>query len=159
MTVRDKDSFFIWGYRLSSGSLSKGSLYNAATFFVYANDSLWQKLCFEHGDHGEHHIVSVRTIGTSDDNNYDVVDSAKSVYFKNSSFLHRHFSVVSHFLCKGVFAMLLDIMDAGRSVAVEQDGKQLSDKVVVNLAFLHILVTFGACVKAFPLAALPYLAP
>ena len=55
--------------------------------------------------------------------------------------------------------MFLDIMDTGQPVAVEQDGKQFSDKVVVNLAFLHILVTFGTCVKALLLAALPYLAP
>ena len=101
------------------GSLSEGGLYNAVTFFVYANDSLWQKLCFEHGDHGEHRIVSVRTIGTSDDNNYDEVDSAKSVNFKNSSFLHRHLFACCHLLGKGVLAVFTDIIDAGRSVTIE----------------------------------------
>ena len=55
--------------------------------------------------------------------------------------------------------MLPDIMDAGRPVAVEQECKQLSDNVVVNPAFLHILVTFSACVKTFLYAAFPYLAP
>ena len=74
-------------------------------------------------------------------------------------FLHSHLTVVSHCLCKGVLTVFLDKMDAGRPVTVEQKGKQLSDKVVVNLAFLHILVTFGTCVKAFLQTALPYLAP
>ena len=74
-------------------------------------------------------------------------------------FLHSHLTVVSHCLCKGVLTVFLDKMDAGRPVTVEQKGKQLSDKVVVNLAFLHILVTFSACVKTFLHAAFPYLAP
>ena len=68
------------------------------SFFVYANDTLWQKLCFEQGDHGEHRIVSVRTVGTSDDNNHDVIDSAKSVYFKISSDTQ---SIASYFSLDG----------------------------------------------------------
>ena len=59
-------------------------LYNAADLFVYVNDTLWQKLAFEQDEYGNHRIVSVRTQGTSDDNNHDKID-AKSVYMKISS--------------------------------------------------------------------------
>ena len=55
--------------------------------------------------------------------------------------------------------MLADIVDAGSSVAIEQESKNLADKVIVNLAFLNILVTLGASVKAFFLATLSDLAP
>lgn len=59
-------------------------LYNAADLFVYVNDTLWQKLAFEQDEYGNHRIVSVRTQGTSDDNNHDKID-APSVYMKISS--------------------------------------------------------------------------
>ena len=55
--------------------------------------------------------------------------------------------------------MLANIVDAGGSVAIEQESKNLADKVIVNLAFLNILVTLGASVKAFFLATLSDLAP
>ena len=56
-------------------------------FFVYVNDTLWQKLAFEQDEYGNHRIVTVRTQGTSDDNNHDKID-AKSVYMKISSDTH-----------------------------------------------------------------------
>ncbi len=59
-------------------------LYNAADLFVYSNDSLWQKLSFEQDEYGNHRVVSVRTQGTSDDNNHDKLD-VKAVYLKISS--------------------------------------------------------------------------
>ncbi len=62
-------------------------LYNAADLLVYANDSLWQKLCFEQDEYGMHRIVSVRTKGTSDDNNHDKLD-VLSVFLKISSDTH-----------------------------------------------------------------------
>ena len=62
-------------------------LYNAADLLVYANDSLWQKLCFEQDEYGMHRIVSVRTKGTSDDNNHDKLD-VPSVFLKISSDTH-----------------------------------------------------------------------
>lgn len=62
-------------------------LYNAADLFVYVNDTLWQKLAFEQDEYGNHRIVTVRTQGTSDDNNHDKID-AKSVYMKISSDTH-----------------------------------------------------------------------
>ena len=98
LTEVDNTKPFTFKGKVTSGFLKEGGLYNAATFFVFANDTLWQKLCFEQGDHGEHRIVSVRTIGTSDDNNHDVVDSAKSVYFKISSDTH---TIASYFSLDG----------------------------------------------------------
>jgi hypothetical protein len=55
--------------------------------------------------------------------------------------------------------MFADIVDAGSSVAIEQESKNLTDKVIVDLAFLYILVALGASVKAFFLATLSDLAP
>ncbi len=98
LTEVDNTKPFTLTSRVTSGFLSEGGLYNAGSFFVYANASLWQKLCFEQGDHGEHRIVSVRTLGTSDDNNHDVVDPAKSVYFKISSDTH---TIASYFSLDG----------------------------------------------------------
>ena len=98
LTEVDNTKPFTFKGKVTSGFLKEGGLYNAATFFVFANDTLWQKLCFEQGDHGEHRIVSVRTMGTSDDSNHDVVDSAKSVYFKISSDTQ---SIASYFSLDG----------------------------------------------------------
>ena len=55
--------------------------------------------------------------------------------------------------------MLANIVDAGSSVAIEQESKNLADKVIVDLAFLYILVALGASVKAFFLATLSDFAP
>lgn len=59
-------------------------LYNAGVFYIYVNDNFWQKLCFEQDERGKHRVVSVRTIGTSDDNNHDIV-TTPSIYMKISS--------------------------------------------------------------------------
>lgn len=63
---------------------TKEGLYNAADLFVYANDTLWQKLAFEQDEFGNHRVVSVRTNGTSDDNNHDK-QIVTSLYLKISS--------------------------------------------------------------------------
>ena len=76
-----------------------------------------------------------------------------------SSLLHCHLFVFCHLLGEGLLAVFTDIMDAGSPVAVEQEGKHISDKVVVNLAFLHVFFTFGTSMDAFFQAALAYLAP
>jgi regulation of enolase protein 1 (concanavalin A-like superfamily) len=65
------------------GFTEKG-LYNAGVLYIYVNDNFWQKHCFEQDERGNHRIVSVRTIGTSDDNNHDVV-RGPSAYMKISS--------------------------------------------------------------------------
>lgn len=63
---------------------TKEGVYNAADLLVYANDTLWQKLCFEQDERGRHRIVTVRTQGTSDDNNHEKL-TVSSVYLKFSS--------------------------------------------------------------------------
>ena len=68
-------------------TFKESGLYNAGVFYIYVHDSFWQKLCFEQDERGKHRIVSVRTIGTSDDNNHDVIENP-SVYMKLSSDTH-----------------------------------------------------------------------
>ena len=58
--------------------------YSAGVILVFANETKWQKLCVEQDEAGVHRIVTVRTVGTSDDNNHEAVDSA-SVYLRLSS--------------------------------------------------------------------------
>ncbi|OUJ74536.1 DUF1349 domain-containing protein [Hymenobacter crusticola] len=65
------------------GFTAKG-LYNAGVLYIYSTDSFWQKHCFEQDERGNHRIVTVRTMGTSDDNNHDIVKSP-SAYMKISS--------------------------------------------------------------------------
>lgn len=69
--------------KVTPGFTEEG-LYNAAVLYIYVHDNFWQKLCFEQGERGEHRIVSVRNIGTSDDNNHDVLTS-KWAYMKIAS--------------------------------------------------------------------------
>lgn len=64
-----------------------GELYNAGVLYVYVHDLFFQKLCFEQDERGHHRIVSVRTQGTSDDNNHDIV-TQPYVYMKVSSDAH-----------------------------------------------------------------------
>lgn len=59
-------------------------LYNAGVLYIYVNDSFYQKFCFEQDERGNHRIVTVRTMETSDDNNHDVVIQP-FVYMKISS--------------------------------------------------------------------------
>lgn len=59
-------------------------LYNAGVLYVYKNDNHYQKFCFEQDERGDHRVVSVRTIVTSDDNNHDRI-TQPFVYMKISS--------------------------------------------------------------------------
>ena len=59
-------------------------MYDAGVLYVYQHDKLWQKFCFERDELARTRIVSVRTIGTSDDNNHDLVKQ-KNVFLKISS--------------------------------------------------------------------------
>jgi len=59
-------------------------LYNAGVLYIYVNDNFYQKFCFEQDERGNHRVVTVRTIGTSDDNNHDVVKNP-TIYMKISS--------------------------------------------------------------------------
>ena len=58
--------------------------YDAGTLYIYVKDDLWLKMAMEMDERNQTRMVSVRTIGTSDDNNHDVI-KAKSVYMKISS--------------------------------------------------------------------------
>jgi uncharacterized protein len=58
--------------------------YDAGTLYIYVKEDLWLKMAMEIDERNKTRMVSVRTIGTSDDNNHDVVES-KSVYMKISS--------------------------------------------------------------------------
>lgn len=58
--------------------------YSAGVLYAYENDAHCQKLCFEQSEDGLHRVVTVRTIGTSDDNNHQVI-SDEYVYLRLSS--------------------------------------------------------------------------
>lgn len=63
---------------------TKDGMYDAGVLYIYVNDNHWQKFCFEQDERGHHRVVTVRTIGTSDDNNHDIIQG-ESVYMKISS--------------------------------------------------------------------------
>lgn len=63
---------------------TKEGLYNAGVLYIYSNDNFYQKFCFEQDERGNHRVVTVRTMGTSDDNNHDVV-TQPYIYMKISS--------------------------------------------------------------------------
>lgn len=65
-------------------NFTKSGLYNAGVVYVYANESLYQKHCFEQDERGNHRVVTVRTNGTSDDSNHDIINQP-FVYLKISS--------------------------------------------------------------------------
>jgi len=58
--------------------------YDAGALFIYLKDDLWLKLAMEMDERHKPRMVSVRTIGTSDDNDHDVI-TEKSIYMKISS--------------------------------------------------------------------------
>lgn len=58
--------------------------YSAGALFAFVDDNHWQKLCFEQDEDGNHRIVTVRTVETSDDNNHQKIESP-SVYLRMSS--------------------------------------------------------------------------
>lgn len=83
LTAVDNTKPFTLTAKVTPGFTDEG-LYNAADLFVYANDTLWQKLCYEQDERGNHRIVTVRTRGTSDDNNHQQLD-VPAVYLRLSS--------------------------------------------------------------------------
>lgn len=58
--------------------------YSAGVLYAYVDDLHSQKLCFEQDEYGDHRVVSVRTIGTSDDNNHQSIPG-DTVYMRMSS--------------------------------------------------------------------------
>jgi regulation of enolase protein 1 (concanavalin A-like superfamily) len=61
-----------------------GMTYDAGALYVYVKEDLWLKMAMEMDERGKTRMVTVRTIGTSDDNNHDVVEAA-GVHMKISS--------------------------------------------------------------------------
>lgn len=61
-----------------------GKTYDAGALYVYAAADLWLKMAMEIDERGKTRMVTVRTIGTSDDNNHDVI-VAPGVRMKMSS--------------------------------------------------------------------------
>lgn len=86
LTEIDNSKPFTFKGRLKPGFTKEG-LYNAANLMVVANDTLWQKICFEQDERGKHRVVTVRTVGTSDDNNHEVIEQ-DNIYYKISSDTH-----------------------------------------------------------------------
>jgi hypothetical protein len=58
--------------------------YDAGALYIWAREDLWLKMALERDERGRTRLVTVRTTGTSDDNNHDVV-TASSVRMKISS--------------------------------------------------------------------------
>lgn len=58
--------------------------YDAGAIYIFHNNDLWQKFAFEMDERRLTRLVTVRTLGTSDDNNHDAV-SQDNVYMKVSS--------------------------------------------------------------------------
>lgn len=58
--------------------------YDAGALYVWVNPTRWLKVAMERDERGRARVVTVRTEGTSDDNNHDVVQAA-SVFMKISS--------------------------------------------------------------------------
>lgn len=83
LTEIDNSKPFTFQGRLKPGFTKEG-LYNAANLMIVANDTLWQKICFEQDERGMHRVVTVRTVGTSDDNDHEVIDQ-DNIYYKISS--------------------------------------------------------------------------
>ena len=96
LTEIDNSKPFTFKGRLKPGFTEEG-LYNAANLMVVANDTLWQKFCFEQDERGKHRVVTVRTVGTSDDNNHEVVEQ-DNIYYKISSDTH---TIASYFSLDG----------------------------------------------------------
>lgn len=86
LTEIDNTKPFTFKGRVKPGFTEDG-LYNAANLMVVANDTLWQKICFEQDERGKHRVVTVRTVGTSDDNDHEVIEQ-DNIYYMISSDTH-----------------------------------------------------------------------
>lgn len=83
LTKIDNSKPFTFTAKVSPEFTNDGT-YTAGVLYLYSNDNLYQKVCFEQDERGQHRLVTVRTVETSDDNNHDVVNQS-FVYMKISS--------------------------------------------------------------------------
>lgn len=58
--------------------------YDAGALYIFVGEELWLKMAMEMDERDKTRMVTVRTIGTSDDNDHDVV-MAKSIWLKIST--------------------------------------------------------------------------
>jgi regulation of enolase protein 1 (concanavalin A-like superfamily) len=58
--------------------------YDAGALFIYVREDLWLKLAMEMDERRKTRMVTVRTIGTSDDSDHDAIET-KGVHMKISS--------------------------------------------------------------------------
>ena len=86
LTEIDNTKPFTFSAKITPG-FKVGDWYNAGVLYVYVNDIFFQKHCYEEDERGMHRVVTVRTYGTSDDSNHDIVEQ-DNVYFKISSDTH-----------------------------------------------------------------------
>lgn len=84
LTEVDNTKPFTLTARIRPGFTENG-IYNAGVLWLYENDLHWQKFCFEQDERGGHRVVTVRTIGTSDDNNSELIKGQDYIFFKYSS--------------------------------------------------------------------------
>ena len=75
------------------------------------------------------------------------------------SFLHGLFASFCHFLCKGLFTVLADVTDAGRSVTAENKSEELSYQIIVEPTILDVHLALCAGMEALLYATLANLAP
>lgn len=59
-------------------------VYSAGTVIIYADNSHWQKICYEQDEAGAHRLITMRTVGLSDDVNHEISE-AKSLWLRLSS--------------------------------------------------------------------------
>lgn len=83
LTSVDNTKSFTFTVKVQPQFTENGT-YSAGAVLAFVDKTHWQKLCFEQDEEGNHRIVTVRTIETSDDNNHERVDSS-SVYLRLSS--------------------------------------------------------------------------
>lgn len=83
MTSVDNTKPFTFTVKVQPQFTENGT-YSAGAILTFVDKNHWQKLCYEQDEDGNHRIVTVRTIETSDDNNHERCDSS-AVYLRMSS--------------------------------------------------------------------------
>lgn len=81
LTEVDNTKPFTFTAKLTAEHLAT---YDAGALYIWVDDGLWFKFAMERDERAHVRIISVRTIGTSDDNDHDIV-TAKSIWLKIST--------------------------------------------------------------------------
>ena len=118
---------FTFVSKVTSGFTKEG-LYNAGVLYIYVNDNHWQKFCFEQDERGNHRIVTVRTIGTSDDNNHAEKNSDDVFNQLYRESLFKAFTVITRFG---------SLIDSGDLTVQTETFRRLLNKVLTasNIPF------------------------